>query len=69
VEDKLFDRSDRKEFKKAFAIAWLAAYEANEYTNNCHRGWKNHAMPVEDAECLADRAWDQWVDVNGVNDK
>lgn len=62
----LFCKADATEFKRQFAIQWLAAHEAIEYLNNCSRGWKNHVMAVEDAEFLAEKAWDTWVEVNGV---
>jgi hypothetical protein len=44
-------------FKRQFAIQWLAAIEAVNYQDNCHRGWKDHSPPVEDAYSLADSVW------------
>lgn len=62
----LFCKADETVFKQQFAIQWLAAHEAKEYVNNCHRGWANHTVPVEDAQDLAQRSWDAWVELNGV---
>ncbi len=63
----LFCKADEQSFKQQFAIQWLAAHEAVNYQNNCSRGWKNHTMPVEDAEYLAGNAWDMWVETNGIS--
>jgi hypothetical protein len=63
---KLFAASDEIEFKRQFAIQWLAAIEAVNYQANCHRGWKGHKPPVEDAKNLADRAWEEWKETIGV---
>lgn len=62
----LFDSSDEIQFKRDFAIQWLAAIEAVNYQQNCHRGWKGHKPPVEDAHNLADRAWEEWKETIGL---
>jgi hypothetical protein len=50
---------DRKEFIQSYMGVFLASYAALNYDNNCQRGWTNHEQPVEDAECLAQEAWEQ----------
>jgi hypothetical protein len=65
---KLFAASDEFEFKRQFAIQWLAAIEAVNYQDNCYRGWKGHKPPVEDAKHLADRAWEEWKETIGVSE-
>ncbi len=62
----LFSESDEIEFKRQFAIQWLAAIEAVNYQDNCYRGWKDHKPPVEDAESLANHAWEEWKETIGV---
>jgi len=63
----LFSSSDETDFKKRFVIQFLASYQAVTYQNNCTNGWKRpQTMLVEDAETLADDAWKQWVEINGI---
>lgn len=62
----MFKITDELEFKKAFAINFMAAKEAVDYQNNCTNGWTGHTVAVEDAEYMADRAWDNWVESIGV---
>lgn len=66
IEKCLFRAEDKLEFKRQFAIQWLAAREAVEYERNCARGWSRHTMPVEDARSLADKAWENWCEHIGV---
>jgi hypothetical protein len=62
----LFELSDEIDFKRSFAIQWLAAIEAVDYQRNCSRGWSGHKPPVEDAGSLADRAWQAWIEEVGL---
>lgn len=66
IQKHFFRNDDEMTFKRQFAIQWLAAMEAVNYLENCHRGWKGHRMAVEDAKFLADKAWDEWKETNGV---
>ena len=66
IEKYLYRHDEGLLFKRQFAIQWLAAMEANSYLDNCHRGWHEHSMAVEDAKVLADKAWDEWQDKVGV---
>ena len=66
IEKCLFLSGDKLEFKRQFAIQWLAAREAVEYERNCARGWGGHTMEVEDARSLADKAWEDWCEHIGV---
>lgn len=61
----LFCKADEQVFKQQFAIQWLAAHEAVQYQSNCYAGWAK--LPVEDAQFLAEKAWDMWAEVNGVS--
>jgi hypothetical protein len=67
---KHYFRSDEELiFKRQFVIQFLASHEAENFDRNSSvYGWKNHQerIPVEDAACLAQRAWDRWVEVIGV---
>lgn len=63
---QLFSKSDELQFKRQFAIQWLASIEAVNYANNCARGWVNHSMAVEDAEYLATKAWEEWKEKIGL---
>lgn len=65
VRKKLFCLDDELEFKRSFAIKFLASIEAVNYLDNCHRGWSGHKLLVEDAHFLAEKAWDEWQEVIG----
>lgn len=68
-DDQIFTKEDEIAFKKAYIINFLAAYDVQHYQENCYRGWKNrNGPPVEDAKCMADYAWDQWVELVGFPD-
>ena len=49
------------QFKDMYVAAFMAAYKANEYVERCVNGQydalNSHAI-VEDAEFLADKAWE-----------
>ena len=66
----LFSKSDEAAFKKQYVIQFMATYQAVTYQNNCAKGWANHSqvMPIEDAETLANEAWDQLVKTIGVSE-
>jgi hypothetical protein len=50
----------KQEFKEKFIIIFLATWSANNYESGCYNGiFKN--PPVEDAECLADQAWGEYL--------
>ena len=63
----LFKAWDELEFKKQFVIQFLAAHDAVNFLDNCHRGWNHHKPAVEDASDLAWRAWDAWVNEIGLS--
>jgi len=50
---------DELKFKQQFAIQFLASWTAVHYNDYCARGLEL-APPVEDAEFLADQAWEHW---------
>ena len=52
-----------KEFKDQFQVTFLATWAANKYLEPGYifDGW----APVEDAECLAQQAWDKQVEIIG----
>jgi hypothetical protein len=50
---------DKEDFIERYVIAFLAAYEAEHYVENCQQGWLSDEQPIEDAYCLADNAWNQ----------
>lgn len=70
MSQKLFGPEDVLEFKRRFAIEFLAAYVANQNDACCADG--QHELlqepPVEDAEFLAEKAWEYWVKVIGLRD-
>lgn len=68
-QNHLFSESDEQQFKQQFAIQWLAAIEAVDYQRNCQQGWKGHRPPVEDAQYLANMAWEEWKETIGVNQR
>lgn len=68
MQKHLFRSDQAIEFKRLFVIQWLAAIEAVNYQENCHRGWKGHRPPVEDAHNMAERAWDEWKETIGLID-
>ena len=53
---------DEEEFKDLFVVQFLASWAANNYDDACRRGEhkKLERMPVEDAEYLADKAWERY---------
>lgn len=64
----LFGPEHELEFKRSFVIQFLAAKEAVNYQDNCNRGWKGYKFGVEDAEFLADKAWDEWKEIIGIDE-
>lgn len=61
----LFKKEDEISFKKQFVINFLAATVARQWDINAAApGLKK--PPVEDAEVLAQAAWDYWVEVQGL---
>ena len=66
VQKHFFRDTEEMDFKRQFAVQWLAAMEAVNYLDNCHRGWKGHSMEVKDAKFLAEKAWDEWKEKIGV---
>jgi hypothetical protein len=49
---------DKDRFRETFIATFLATHEALNYQQNCFTGWKNHSVPVDDADCLAEEAWE-----------
>jgi len=49
----------RQRFVGQYVAQFLAAFAAVTYVDNCQRGWPSRDQPVEDAECLAEEAWEQ----------
>lgn len=58
----LFGMGDELEFRKQFAVQFLASWAAVHYTEYCGRGMQDvlATPPVEDAEYLSQKAWEQW---------
>lgn len=50
---------NQKAFKDAYTAAFLGAYAALRYDENCQKCWPDDTQPVGDAEILADTAWKQ----------
>lgn len=67
MEPALFSPADEKLFKQNFAINFLASYAANHYVDACQRGDQEtlSRLPVEDAEFLAEAAWNHWQKIIG----
>ena len=61
----LFGIRDEREFKRQFAVQFLASWAAVHYTEYCARGMQETLAtpPVEDAEYLAQKAWEQWCSI------
>lgn len=53
---------DEKTFKTQFIATFLASWCAKHYEDACMRGEHDRLMhpPVNDAEHLADCAWEEW---------
>lgn len=66
TRETLFSANDEREFKRQYAIQFLASHDVVNYNDNCNRGWKGHCPLVEDACYLAESAWRKWVEVIGV---
>lgn len=70
MSGKLFGPEDELEFKRRFAIEFLAAYVVSRFSECCSNN--SHDIlsepPVEDAEFLAEKAWEYWVKVIGLRD-
>lgn len=66
IQKHLFRFDDETTFKRQYAIQFLASLDAVNYQDNCRRGWKTHKPAVEDAEHLADKAWDEWKETIGL---
>lgn len=51
----------RKQFIDLYIVQFLASYAAGKYDHNCLMGWPDttKSQPVEDAEILAEGAWEQ----------
>lgn len=58
----LFGMGNKLEFKRQFAIQFLASWTAVHYTEYCAKGMQETlgTPPVEDAEYLAQKAWEHW---------
>ena len=65
---KPFEPHHESEFKRNFITQFLAAKEAINYQDNCYKGWKGHKLGVEDAEFLANKAWEEWVETIGFQE-
>ena len=54
---------EKGQFVQQFVVTFLAARVAQGYDDACVRGMSDcrHLMVVEDAESLAENAWDQGV--------
>lgn len=65
LERETPEREER--FKDQYVAAFMAAYKAGEYTERCmmdqHEALRNHGI-VEDAEHLAEYAWDAMKDLS-----
>ena len=57
---------DKARFIEQFITTFCATYMAQHYDDTCMRGWtdENNKPPVEDAESLAEHAWDALVEHN-----
>ena len=66
--DQLFHASDARDFKRQFAIQYMAAYVAGRTDECCSRGQHESLRnpPVEDARHLAECAWEKWVEHVGL---
>ena len=69
--DCLFSKSDERAFKQKFAIQFMAAYVASRNDYCCIHGLHDELRnpPVEDAQHLAECAWDKWVEHVGLSDE
>jgi len=60
----------KAQFIKNYVASFLGAFAANEYQEQCRQGWKHRdaIFPVEDAQTLAEAAWERgcqllgWID-------
>lgn len=66
IQKHFFRPEDEMEFKRQFAIQFLASQDAVNYLDNCHAGWSKHRPSVDDAHCLAEKAWDEWKETIGL---
>lgn len=66
----LFDMGDEMAFRRQFAVQFLASWAAMHYTEYCAKGMQEtlETPPVEDAEYLAQKAWEQWCSIILPND-
>ena len=77
MSQNLFGMGDEREFKRQFAVQFLASWVATHYTEYCARGMQEtlETPPVEDAEYLAQKAWEQWCSIilkckqNGMDER
>lgn len=63
---QLFRAADEKQFKRLYVIQFLACRDAVNFEKNCALGWRHHKLQIEDAQCLADMAWQEWMNTIGV---
>jgi hypothetical protein len=58
----LFGLWDEMEFRRHFAIQFLASYAATHFNDLCANGRQDslERLPVEDAEYLSGTAWRHW---------
>jgi hypothetical protein len=58
----LFGFGDEMEFRRQFAIHFLASYAAANFNDLCANGRQDslESLPVEDAEYLSGTAWRHW---------
>jgi len=58
----LFGTGDEMEFRRQFAIQFLASYAATNFNDLCANGRQGslERLPVEDAEYLSGTAWRHW---------
>jgi hypothetical protein len=62
MNDTLFRSEDERAFKQQFVTQFLASWTAVHYADFCSRGMQEalEKPPVEDAACLAQKAWEEW---------
>lgn len=61
---------DRETFVMQYMAAFLGAYMANRYQEDCargHEGDPHEHQPVEDAEFLANSAWRSICQMRGID--
>lgn len=68
MNDRIFKcydvKVERAKFIEAYIVNFLSTYAATNYSDISSRGeWKTFKHPIEDAQHLAEQAWQEFIEL------